>query len=71
MDHKERVFKALDHEEPDRVPFFYWAVPQFTEKMVSRLGFSNQDDLLEYLNIDFRWVEPPYVGPALVDYQQV
>lgn len=69
MDHKERVYKALDHEEPDRVPIFYWAVPEFTEKMISRLGFSGKDEMLEYLDIDFRFVEPTYVGPSNIDYK--
>jgi uroporphyrinogen decarboxylase len=39
MNHKERVLTALNHEEPDRVPVFYWAVPEFTQKMMSELGF--------------------------------
>ncbi|MFO8001214.1 MAG: uroporphyrinogen decarboxylase family protein [Marinilabilia sp.] len=70
MDHKERVFKALDHEEPDRVPVFYWAVPEFTEKMISQLGLTGRDQLLEQLDIDFRWVEPAYIGPSLIDYNK-
>ncbi len=66
MNRKERVLKTLNHETPDRVPVFYWAVPEFTEKMMSQLGFSDKDQLLEYLGIDFRWVEPLYVGPQLI-----
>ncbi|PRY99983.1 uroporphyrinogen decarboxylase [Marinilabilia salmonicolor] len=66
MNHKERVLTALNHEEPDRVPVFYWAVPEFTQKMMSELGFSDVDRLLEHLDIDFRWVEPVYSGPKLV-----
>ncbi|MBZ4677230.1 MAG: uroporphyrinogen-III decarboxylase [Anaerophaga sp.] len=67
MNHKERVLSALNHEEPDRVPVFYWAVPEFTEKMIARMGFSDKDEMLEQLGIDFRWVEPDYVGKSLVD----
>ncbi len=70
MNHKERVLTALNHEEPDRVPVFYWAVPEFTEKMMKELGFSEMDQLLEHLDIDFRWVEPKYKGPKLINSQK-
>jgi uroporphyrinogen decarboxylase len=65
MNYKERVLKTLNHEQPDRVPCFYWGVPEFTEKMMDHLGFSNKDQLLEFLDVDFRWVEPAYIGPDL------
>lgn len=67
MNHKERVFAALNHEQPDRVPFFYWGVPEFTAKMMNHLGFSDRDQMLEYLDVDFRWVEPAYTGPELIN----
>jgi uroporphyrinogen decarboxylase len=67
MNHKERVLKALGREVvPDRVPLFYWDVPEFGEKMITHLGLKNRDELLEYLDVDFRWVEPLYTGPALI-----
>ena len=67
MNHKERVLMALNREHvPDRVPLFYWDVPEFGEKMMGNLGLKTRDELLEYLDVDFRWVEPAYVGPSLV-----
>ncbi len=66
MNHKERVLATLSQGVPDRVPFFYWDTPEFGEKMMSYLGFKNRDQLLEYLDVDFRWVEPRYIGPQLV-----
>jgi len=48
------------------VPFFYWDVPEFGVKLMQHLGFQNRDELLEYLDVDFRWVEPDYVGKSLV-----
>lgn len=66
MIHKERVLKALNKEQVDRVPFFYWDVPEFGVKLMKHLGFENRDQLLEYLDVDFRWVEPDYVGENLV-----
>lgn len=67
MNHKERVLKALNNEIPDRVPFFYWDVPEFGDRMMSYFGFTNRDQLLEHLDVDFRWVEPKYIGPQLVE----
>ncbi|WP_439184740.1 uroporphyrinogen decarboxylase family protein [Carboxylicivirga taeanensis] len=67
MIHKERVLKALNREAVDRVPFFYWDVPEFGVKLMKHLGFQNRDQLLEYLDVDFRWVEPDYVGKNLVE----
>jgi uroporphyrinogen decarboxylase len=68
MNHKERVLMALNREEtPDRVPLFYWDVPEFGEKMMAHLGLKTRDELLTYLDVDFRWVEPQYIGPALVN----
>lgn len=67
MTNKERVLKTLNQEETDRVPFFYWGVPEFTEKMMSHLGFTSRDQLLEYLDVDFRWIEPNYIGPSLIN----
>ncbi|GAO27893.1 uroporphyrinogen decarboxylase family protein [Geofilum rubicundum] len=66
MNNKERVLKTLNHEQPDRVPFFYWGVPEFTEKMMGHYGFSDRDELLDFLDVDFRWVEPAYVGPQMI-----
>lgn len=66
MNHKERVLKALNREQPDRVPIFYWDVPEFGVKMMKHLGLDNRDQLLEYLDVDFRWVEPDYIGKKLI-----
>lgn len=66
MIHKERVLKALNNEQPDRVPFFYWDVPEFGVKLMKHLGLETRDQLLEYLDVDFRWVEPDYVGKNLI-----
>src|SRR5690554_4023396 len=70
MTNKERVLKTLNQEQPDRIPFFYWGVPEFTEKIMSHLGFSDRDELMEFLDVDFRWVEPIYVGPNLMNEKE-
>ncbi|MBI9060806.1 MAG: uroporphyrinogen-III decarboxylase [Marinilabiliaceae bacterium] len=66
MNHKERVLKALNREQPDRVPFFYWDVPEFGVKMMKHLGLETRDQLLEFLDVDFRWIEPDYIGKSLI-----
>jgi len=65
MTHKERVLATLNNQQPDRVPFFYWSVPEFTDKMMKHFGFSEIDQMLEFLDVDFRCVEPDYIGPVL------
>ncbi|AQT68678.1 methylcobalamin:coenzyme M methyltransferase [Anaerohalosphaera lusitana] len=64
---RERVLLALNHIEPDRVPFFYRDVPEAEFHVLKELGLSSRDELLEYLGVDFRWVGPGYVGPKLFD----
>ena len=71
MNHKERVMAALNRDPNlDRVPLFYWDVPEFGDKMMSHLDLKTRDELLEYLDVDFRWVEPKYVGPELVNIKK-
>lgn len=63
----ERVMTAMMHKQPDRVPFFYRDTPEVEKRLLSELNLSTRDQLLDYLGIDFRWVEPTYVGPSLYD----
>jgi uroporphyrinogen decarboxylase len=64
---RERVLAASRHEETDRVPLFYRDVPEVETRLCRDLGAGSRDELLELLDIDFRWIAPPYVGPALED----
>jgi hypothetical protein len=67
MTPRQRVLTAMQHEEPDRVPLFYRDVPEVRERLLKDLQLKSFDDLLEYFEIDFRWVEPEYIGPPLED----
>jgi len=63
----ERVEMALDHREPDRVPFDFWAVPEVWENLRLALGldgdFPTADErVLRLLGIDCRMVVPRYAG---------
>lgn len=62
---RERVLKAFNHKEPDRVPFMYRDVPEVRERLKKDLGVATNDELFEKLDIDFRWVAPEYTGPEL------
>ena len=64
MNSRERVFLVLDHKEPDRVPIDYWATSEITYALLKKYGFSSKEELLDFLNVDFRYINgPQYVGP--------
>jgi uroporphyrinogen decarboxylase len=57
---------ALAHEEPDRVPFDYWAEKKVTTRLMQELNLAEYERLLEHLQIDMRYKEGTrYVGPEL------
>ena len=62
MNSKERVLTAVAHEEPDRIPVDYWAVPELTETLLEKFGLVNEEQLLEKLKIDIRYVKPYYIS---------
>ena len=64
MDARERVFLALDHRQPDRVPIDYWATTSVNHRLLRHFGFHDQEQLLKHFDVDFRYIEgPKYVGP--------
>ncbi len=66
MDARERVFLALAHKQPDRVPIDYWATEAVTGELLRHYGLSTREELLQRLDVDFRYIEgPAYVGPEL------
>jgi uroporphyrinogen decarboxylase len=73
VDRKECVWRAIHHQQPDRPPIDYMARPEVTRAMVDALGLGSADLLLDYLNVDFRYIEPReviydrqrYTGPPL------
>jgi uroporphyrinogen decarboxylase len=64
MTPRERVQTALDHREPDRVPFDFWAVPEMCAALRGYLGVETDEEVLRLLGVDCRLVAPDYVGPA-------
>ena len=61
----ERVELAMSHQQADRVPLFYRDVPEVEARLLNDLGLADREALLQYFEIDFRWVEPRY-KPGLV-----
>ena len=58
----ERVERTLAHNEPDRVPFDFWAVPEVWERLRSAMGVDADEAVLRLLGIDCRMVTSRYVG---------
>ena len=58
----KRVEAAIQHKEPDRVPFDFWAVPEVIEMLKNYLGANSEEELQQLLGIDCRLVKP-YIGP--------
>jgi len=67
MDSRERVFLALRHQEPDRVPRDFWATTETNNKLCRRLNLPNATAVLDHFDIDVRYIEGPrYIGPKLL-----
>ncbi len=73
MDRRERVLHAVHHEHPDRVPVDYSARSEVNDALMRHLSIADYDALLEYLDVDFRYIQPieliyereRYQGPPL------
>ncbi len=65
MTSRERVFRALSFEEPDRAPIDVWMSKGFRAKLLEALKTS-EEAFLDAHNVDLRYIEGPrYVGPPL------
>ena len=70
MDSRKRFELAMAHEGPDRIPIDYWATSEVNAKLLKRFRFSSQEQLLQYFDVDFRYIEgPKYIGPAQTIHQ--
>lgn len=68
MNSRERVFLALNFEEPDRVPIDLWMSNGLKRKLglVSR---ASEQAFLDAHDVDLRYIEgPAYIGPPLRRY---
>lgn len=66
MDSRSRFQALLARRVPDRIPRDYWAVSEVTAKLCKRFNVASKDELLDLLDIDFRYIDgPTYTGPPL------
>ena len=59
MTSRERVLAALQHEPPDRTPRDFWAEPPAWKRLLTHVGHTDHDRLLDTLGIDVRHLEAP------------
>ena len=63
MTSRERVLTAFAHREPDRVPAWCGASPEFRELARRHLHLPDDESLSLHLGDDFRRVYARYAGP--------
>ncbi len=61
MSSKERVLAAFEFMEPDRVPCWLGASPEFIGKAIDKFNLHNEEELLQLFGDDFRRVIAPYL----------
>ncbi len=62
MNSKQRVITTLNHQQPDRVPVDYWAVPEVDQILLEAFQLKNKEEILDKFEVDFRYVKPVYAG---------
>jgi uroporphyrinogen decarboxylase len=63
MTSRERVLTAFAHREPDRVPAWCGASPEFRDQARGHLGLPDDESLSLHLGDDFRRVYARFAGP--------
>ena len=69
MNSKERVRAAIRHKQPDQVPADFGCVPEVWEKLQRHFHTDAQDEVLDRLGIDIRYIDADYIGPPLQSYE--
>ncbi len=62
MTSKERVLTTFKFREPDRVPTWLGASPEFINKAILELNLNDEEELLQLFGDDFRRVIAPYLS---------
>lgn len=60
MTSRERVLTTFKFGEPDRVPTWLGASPEFINKAINKYNLDNEEELLQLFGDDFRRVIAPY-----------
>ena len=62
---RERVLTALAHNEPDRVPWDFWATSEVMERLRKHLSLADDEAVFRHFDVDLRSV----YGPSLAGQQ--
>ncbi len=66
MTPKERWLAIVNREEPDRIPLYYRATGEATEKLMKYMGCRNTHEMFHQLHIDrVSGVGARYIGPSI------
>ncbi len=68
MTSRERVQAAFAHSQPDYPPCDYFYTPEIHDALLQHFGVSHADDVRDCLGTDLRYINPPYIGPPLLEY---
>jgi len=68
MTSRERVQAAFAHTQPDFTPCDYFYTPEIQQALLKHFGVTQEDKLRDLLRTDIRYINPPYVGPPLPEY---
>lgn len=61
----ERVLSAFAHAQPDVTPCDFMTTPEIRQGLYEHFDVRSDEDLVDRLGTDIRYVNPPYTGPAL------
>lgn len=67
MTSRERVLATFEHEHPDFTPCDYFGTPEINAGLFKHFGVSTVEEVKECLKTDIRHVNPPYIGPPLLE----
>ena len=68
MTSKDRVLTTFKFGEPDRVPSWLGASPEFINKAINKFNLHNEEELLQLFGDDFRRVIAPYLPEDIRAY---
>lgn len=64
MTSRERVLLALERESTDRAPCDYMAIASVTERLIEKLGVTDDEELLQALGVDMRRIQGGHRQPV-------
>ena len=68
MTSRERVKAAFAHSQPDASPCDYFSTPEIHQALREHFGVDTDEEIRTCLRTDIRYVNPPYTGPALPEF---